>query len=282
MKEPGEPPLDLPPCVVVDDAHARVTVVPVGWIAVRPPHREHGGPWALRYPALLASTIWAPWMPVNVVLVEHESGTVLVDTGEAVDQPPGYFGCGDAGQERFYRTFLRIPVRPGTAAPDRVRALGVDPAQVDTVVLSHLHSDHVGGLASFPRARVVIGPGARRATGALPCRLPADRVREDSAPDEPVGPFARSGSLTSDGRVRTVPLPGHTPGHLGVLIAAGERLVVAAGDAAFDHDQIRRRALSAVVHDPDANRATQAQLAAVLDDGGTVLLAHQPLAELGV
>lgn len=281
MKEPAEPPLDLPPLVVVDDPHVRVTVVPVGWIAVRPPHREHNGPWALRYPALLAATRWAPWIPVNVVLIEHETGIVLVDTGEAVDQPPGHFGCGDAAQERFYRTFLRIPVRPGTETPTRLRALGVQPTQIDTVVLSHLHSDHVGGLASFPRARVVVGPAARQATGALACRLPSERVDEDDAPDGPVGPFPRSGALTSDGKIRTVPLPGHTPGHLGVAVSTDLGLVIAGGDAAFDHEQLRRRALSAVVHDPDANRATHAQLAGVLDEGGMVLLAHQPQAELG-
>lgn len=124
------------------------------------------------------------------------------------------------------------------------------------MVLSHLHSDRVGGLASFPRAKVVIGPEARRATSVLPCRLPTGRVREDSAPDGPVGPFPRSGALTSDATVRTVPLPGHAPGHLGVAIATDCGLVVAGGDAAFDDDQIRRRALSAVVQDPEANRAT--------------------------
>lgn len=50
--------------------------------------------------------------------------------------------------------------------------------------------------------------------------------------------------------------------------------MVAAGDAAFSHDQLRRRANSAVVHDWTANAATQAALAAVFDAGGQVLLTH--------
>ena len=58
-------------------------------------------PWPLRLPAVLADPRWVRWMPVDVVVVEHEAGVVLVDTGEAVDQPPGYFGCGNPGQEVY-------------------------------------------------------------------------------------------------------------------------------------------------------------------------------------
>lgn len=89
MNEPGPAPLDVDPFVLLDEPGLRVTVLPVGWIAVRPPHVEWAGPWPLRYPAILSSARWSTWMPVTCVLVQTASDTVLVDTGEAVDQPSG-------------------------------------------------------------------------------------------------------------------------------------------------------------------------------------------------
>jgi glyoxylase-like metal-dependent hydrolase (beta-lactamase superfamily II) len=259
---------------VLDQPSVKVTVLPVGWIAIRPPHREYAGPWPLRYPAILGSGRWAPWMPVLSLLVQTADATVLVDTGEAVDQPPGHFGCGAGAQERFYRGSLRIPVRAGTEAPVRLRRLGVDPRSVDTVVLTHLHSDHAGTVDAFPRAAVVVGTGERGGTGAVPCRLRHATVVEPDLADGPLGPFGASHALTDDGTVRVVPLPGHSPGHLGLVVSHRDGLLVAAGDAAFDHDQLHRRATSAVVHDPAENSRTQAVLASVLEDGGQVLLSH--------
>lgn len=164
-------------------------------------------------------------------------------------------------------------MRRGTETPARLRRLGVDPGDVGTVVLTNLHSDHAGTLDAFPRAQVLVGAGERDGAGAVPCRLPAG-VSAPPFTDGRAGPFPSSSALTSDGAVRVVPLPGHGPGHQGVTIASSSGLVVAAGDAAFSHDQLRRRATSAVVHDRDANAATQAALASVLDDGGQVLLTH--------
>ena len=202
------------------------------------------------------------------------SDTVLVDTGEAVEQPPGHFGCGSAGQERFQRFCLRIPVRRGSEAPARLRRLGVDPADVGTVVLTHLHSDHLGTLHEVTSARVVVGAGERDGVGAVPYRLPRAAVLEPSFADGPIGPFPLSSILTSDAGRSGRPTPRHRPRHQGVTITGSRSLMVAAGDAAFSHDQLRRRANSAVVHDWTANAATQAALAAVFDAGGQVLLTH--------
>jgi N-acyl homoserine lactone hydrolase len=242
VTEPGPAPLDLDPQVVLDQPDLRVTVLPVGWIAIRPAHREYAGPWPLRYPAILGSRRWAPWMPVLCVLVQTADTCILVDTGEAVDQPPGHFGCGTATQERFYRGNLRIPVRAGTEAPARLRRIGVDPRGVDTVVLTHLHSDHAGTVDAFSRATVVVGIGERSGTGAVPCRLQHATVVEPDLTDGPLGPLRASQAITDDGAVRVVPLPGHSPGHLGLAVSYRGGLLVAAGDAAFDHDQLRRGA----------------------------------------
>ncbi|MFY9290752.1 MAG: MBL fold metallo-hydrolase [Methylorubrum rhodinum] len=127
---------------------------------------------------------------------------------------------------------------------DRVSAAlagqGVRPDQVETVWLSHLHADHVGGLltlerqARFPNAELVLqerevafwsdanaranasaalGPMFDTASAVLGAY--AGRVRR----------IAGEAELT--GGVHALPLPGHTPGHMGVLVADGaERLLI--------------------------------------------------------
>ncbi|MDD7931470.1 MBL fold metallo-hydrolase [Actinomycetospora straminea] len=251
-----------------------MTVIPVGWVGVRRSHVEFGGPWSLRYAAIAVDRRWAPWLPVNVVLIEHRRGIVLVDTGEAVDQPPGHFGCGDRVQESIYRRYLRLPVRAGADAPARLRALGVAPDAVDTVVLTHLHGDHTGNLPAFARAEVVVGPGEVEGyPGATACRVTGRRLVRPRFEDGGIAGFARSTTLVDDGSVRAVPLPGHTIGHLGVVVD-GARPTVIAGDAALSYEQLRRRGTPGVARDRTENRRTQERLDTVARAGGQVVLSH--------
>jgi glyoxylase-like metal-dependent hydrolase (beta-lactamase superfamily II) len=262
----GQPPPTLPAPVVHEVGRGvRVTTLTTGWVRVRTAHRQFAGPDALALPAILAGRRWTPWMPVNVFLVEHPERTVLVDTGEAAHRPPGHFGS--AGQERFYRRYLRFDVPPGADPGRQLRTLGVEPRDVDTVLLTHLHSDHTANLGLFDRAGVLVGAGGlSRHPGATHHRLPAGRTRELTA-------RSATTPLTGDGSLRVVSLPGHTPGHQGLLVR-GDRTVIIAGDVAFDGDQVRCGHPPGIATDRAANRSTQAALARQVRDGATVLLSH--------
>ncbi len=94
----------------------------------------------------------------------------------------------------------------------------------------------------------------------------------------PVGPFAASHDLDGDGELLLVPTPGHTPGHAGLLIRAGGRQMLLAGDlvhAAAELDRaapdlgawaLAERVAVLAAHDPDA-----ARLIAALDTAGLSL-----------
>ena len=253
-----------------------VTTFVTGWIAVRRAHREFAGPDALAFPAILLDRRWTGWMPVHAFLVRHPEGLVLVDTGEAADRPPGWFGCGSGVQEAFYRRYLRLAVPPGAALPHQLRAVGVAPREIDSVVVTHLHSDHTGGLGHFGRARVLVG-GSGPHSGSTHCRLPDDdRLRRARWADGPVHAFPRSEALTADGAVRSIALPGHTPGHQGLVITGAHLTAVVAGDAAFGIDQVRAGQPPGIATDRPANRSTQADLGRAHDDGATLLFSHAP------
>ena len=83
------------------------------------------------------------------LLIESEQGLILVDTG---------LGTRDYSDPTWFTQFFRIitvmPFDVNEAAVNRIRALGFDPADVKHIVLTHMHFDHISGLADFPQAKV--------------------------------------------------------------------------------------------------------------------------------
>lgn len=120
--------------------------------------------------------------------------------------------------------------------------LGIDPASVTRVVLTHLHTDHAGGLHHFPKADIFVSeeevstasglPGRLR--GYLPNRWPNwfEPKRIPFIPNT-VGAFGRSFPLTAAGDVWAVRTPGHTPGHVSVLVRTDEADYLLAGDTSY-------------------------------------------------
>lgn len=176
-------------------------------------------------------------LPVNVFLVDHPDGLCLFDAGQtARAASPGYF----PRWQPFFR-LARFELRPEEEAAAQLRASGFDPDAVRWVVLSHLHTDHVGGLDAFPSAEPLVtraewerAIGVKgRVRGYLPQYWPAGRrptlVDFD---DRPVGPFRRSHDVAGDGSLLLVPTPGHTPGHASLLVRDGAQTYLLGGDAA--------------------------------------------------
>jgi glyoxylase-like metal-dependent hydrolase (beta-lactamase superfamily II) len=176
-------------------------------------------------------------LPVNAFLVEHPAGPVLFDTGQtARAAAPGWF----PRWHPFFRLSRFELAQEDEIAP-QLRSLGVEPSAVGTVVLSHLHTDHVGGVDAFAHADVLVhrrewqlatGLGGH-VRGYLPQRWPLGLepklVDFDGAP---VGPFRASYDVAGDGRLLLVPTPGHTAGHAALLVRDGNRSWLLAGDLA--------------------------------------------------
>lgn len=185
---------------------------------------------------------------------ESDAGLVLVDTG---------FGTPDI--ERPHETIGADFVRwaepaldPDETALRQVVRLGYNPSDVQHIIPTHLHRDHVGGLADFPWATVHVGtaeyefgleggmPQAQRAHDPHWSLFDADG-RDPERPG-PIGSdehksgingerwFGFDGVHAPDGlppEILVVPLPGHTPGHTGVAIDTGHGWLLHTGDAYY-------------------------------------------------
>ncbi len=189
-------------------------------------------------PALLTEGRLRGTLPLAYAsfLVEHPRARLLIDPGIRRD----------ARRRTIDRLQLplRLVVRPPTellATVDALALAGVDPASVDAAVPTHLHWDHVNGLADLPNLDVwvhtdewawAMGPGPAPAGGVRD--VVGGRPLETYALDgPPVLSFPRSRDVFGDGSVVLVDLAGHTPGSVGVLLHTNSGWVLLVGDAVW-------------------------------------------------
>jgi glyoxylase-like metal-dependent hydrolase (beta-lactamase superfamily II) len=124
---------------------------------------------------------------------------------------------------------------------DQLRQIGVRPEQVSILGLSHYHFDHTGQAASFPHARLIMGAGD----------IAALRSDQPGIEREPLAPWLTGGGQVTeargdhdvfgDGKVMMMNLPGHTPGHRGLLVRLGSGPVLLSGDTYHFAEQVARR-----------------------------------------
>lgn len=151
-------------------------------------------------------------LPVNAFLVHHPAGLCLFDTGQtARAAQPGY-------HQRWhpYLRLARFELAPEAEIAPQLERTGIDPGDVRWIVLSHLHTDHVGGVGAFPSAEVIVSrvewQRAQGLAGQLRGYVPQHWPQHEPTLVEPPHDLAGDGSLL------VVPAPGHTPGHVALIV----------------------------------------------------------------
>jgi glyoxylase-like metal-dependent hydrolase (beta-lactamase superfamily II) len=149
---------------------------------------------------------------------------------------------------------FRLLVDPSEAeAADMARELdrrtGLKLADVTAVFITHDHSDHWPGLAHFPEARWLAGPGA------------AELLNQSGKLARRVEPL--TGRLFES--VEILPTPGHTPSHHSLRFDCDGLSVIAAGDAIATHDFFRDRRNFYNAADPKQGTATMNKIAELAD-----------------
>lgn len=261
----------------------RVHALRTGTVAVKARQRHGQGPEGLRLLLTLLDRAWTAPLPIYAWVIEHPEGLIVVDTGEtARGGQPGYF----PRWHPYFRLGVREAVRAEEELGPQLRTLGLAPGDVRWVLLTHLHTDHAGGLQHFPGAEVLVARPEYDAAvgiggqlrGYLPQRWPAwFAPRLVAYAPEPVGPFPTSYGVTRAGDVRLVPTPGHTAGHQAVLLQDQGVTFCFAGDAAYTEGLLRDQVVDGVAQDVATARETLARVLAYARAVPTVYLpAHDP------
>jgi N-acyl homoserine lactone hydrolase len=151
-------------------------------------------------------------------LIKHGSDYLVWDTGN----PPA---TGSAP----------APTAPSSSLVEQLAQLHLKPEQITFVGISHYHGDHVGQLASFPQATLLIGKGdwdAVNGPAPNPGVDPKNFAHWISGGGK-VEPLLGDKDVFGDGSVIMLSTPGHTPGHHSLLVKLGDKgNVLITGDLA--------------------------------------------------
>lgn len=273
------------------DAVRAVSVVSTGTVQIHPEH-----PFGTRKPLywwMLTSRQWTPPRPINVYVIEHAKGLVLFDTGQdrASVTDEAYFPGGFTGL--IYDRLARFDIGEQDTLTAQLAALGYTPADVDTAILSHLHEDHIGGIAGLKDADLLVSAAewaqlfkaAPEPRGFLRkhIQIPGlkwHHITMEPANDPSLAPFTESLDVMGDGSLVLLATPGHTKGSISLLIRRGTRPpLLLVGDLTYGAELLERRQVPGVGNRRRLAETTGKVLALKKQMPGLVVLpAHDPTA----
>jgi N-acyl homoserine lactone hydrolase len=258
----------------------RIHAILTGRVQIKEAQIEGHGHGLWRQIQPIVSSEWAEWVPVYAWAIEHPEGVIVVDTGSGahLKSLPRW--------HPYFQLAVRFDIEPEQEVGPQLRSLGIGKRDVKTVVLTHLHIDHDGGLAHFPHSRICVDSGeiARAAgiAGAIRGYLPSRWPQWFDPQPFPwqhlrCGPFARTARITQAGDVVAVPTPGHTPNHVSILINHGDQQVMLAGDASYLEEAMLSGTIDGVSPDESVSKATLADIRALCAARPTIYLpTHDP------
>ena len=213
-------------------------------------------------------------VPVPFYLLRHPEGTVVVDGGNplavARDAPAHWGSLADV---------FEVHMTEAQHCAAQLAALGVGPDAVSHIVQTHLHIDHTGALGHFPEATVLVH--ARELETARAAESPATSgyVRADyDRPELRWRTVEGETDLFGDGAVRLIETPGHSAGHISLLLSLDEAgPVLLAADASDNRDQWEGRAYPRALHSREQAAQSLEHLHQLAGQtGALVVFGHDP------
>jgi len=224
---------------------------------------EAFGPYRSLYPAAFHED--GLKLAIGAYVISGGGQTILVDTGLGPSTNP------------------ELPGQLVTHLRDE----GFAPEDIDTVIFTHLHLDHVGwnfqdGRPTFPRSRYVV---QQVDWDFFRTKTDDPIVAAQVVPLEKTGVLELvSGETQFTSQITLVPTPGHTPGHQSVIVSSGGDRAFIAGDVSHHPVQAQETAWR-VGFDVDADRASSTRLSIMerLErEGDSACFGHYPAPGFGL
>lgn len=193
-------------------------------------------------------------------LIRHGDQMLIWDTGFPAKLKGGEMDLGG------------LVARLKTTLAEQLAQVGVKPADIDVVGISHMHGDHTGQAAEFPQARLVIGKGD---------------FEQTAGKEDPFGPWRGEGKpvtaatadvdIFGDGSVTALHLPGHTPDHLALLVNLASGPVLLSGDLYHSLEAREKRGVPPFNTDRAQTLASMDKFEALAKERkAKVIIQHEP------
>ncbi|HEX2623394.1 MAG TPA: N-acyl homoserine lactonase family protein [Phototrophicaceae bacterium] len=235
-------------------------LISTGYVKVTHNWREGKGSGTMRLLNTLFDSHQTDWLPIYCAVIEHPEGLIVVDTGILANANTSvYF----PPQVRLVQRAAPFQISADQEIGIQMQAKGLNPSDVRWVILTHLHQDHDGGLGYFPNAEFIVSRPEWAATRGFAGRMngymtwrwfDGFKPRLVDFTDGVYHSFTASQTLTRAGDVHIVPTPGHSVGHLSVVVEQGDHALFIAGDVAYTEDLLLKDVIDGIGPDPAAQR----------------------------
>ena len=193
------------------------------------------------------------WVPVSSYLIEHPKGLILVDAGWHEDMRVNQRK--HLGSLAFSMFKGELP--KGHSVAERLNHLGIKARDLDYVILSHMHSDHVSGIKHVQDAKNILVSEiewkvAHKKLGYIQSMWKDVPINTFRFTDIPYGPYKRGYDLFGDNSLYIVHTPGHSASLVALMVKMEKSWVVLASDVGYSEKSWTQMILPGITTDRTA------------------------------
>lgn len=228
------------------------------------------------------------WVPVSAYLIEHPKGKFLVDTGwERGMSPKGVFDkqaqIKSLGSPILYKVNQGV-VPLGDCVDEQLRDMGIEPKELDAVLLTHLDCDHANGLVQVKDAKkFLVAAEEVKLAKKMKLRYCARWWKETPLTEfqwnDVQGPVGESFDLLGDGSIQLIHIPGHADGLFAVKIKNNEgKFVLLYSDGGYAQRSLDEMITSGIATDKKLQKKSLAWIKEQSQDENCIaaLANHDP------
>lgn len=189
------------------------------------------------------------WLPIWSWVIEHPERVFLVDTGlSSIVNKKDYFKKIDFISRYYFEKQMLFEITRAHEIDIQLEKISLRKEDIETIILTHLHIDHTGGLEYFPDIPIIVNEKEWKSMdGAFPVLFPKSFKPTLTHLNEKIEGFENGCYVTKDKRIKMVETGGHTSGHSSVILESDEGTIFFAGDLAYNQERLLQDKFSSTI-----------------------------------
>jgi N-acyl homoserine lactone hydrolase len=253
----------------------KVEIIPMqtGTVAVKKRFKQGRFPNALSKPDFIFDSQFTEQLPIWTWLIKHPEGIFIIDTGENERvNDKNYFDNGGFITKWVNQNQFKFEITKEQEIGNQLKALNISNHQIKSVLLTHLHIDHIDGLKDFEGVDILVNELEwSKPNFPVPFLYPKWLAPKTMHLTNSISGF-NSKAITESNDLFLIHTPGHTLGHCSILLEGIDHSIIFAGDVVYDQEQLQNNILAGANQSYRLTRQTYHTLNAYLRKTPTIFL----------